>query len=90
MSAQGLLRGLGSVVRKAGQALDSLGTAVQGKYGYKEGGAPLAECSQQQDCPCNPTSQSRCHDSQLSLNTMSLSIAFGTVGLELQLTTHSV
>lgn len=48
MSAQGLLRGLGSVVRKAGQALDSLGTAVQGKYGYKEGGAPLAECSQQQ------------------------------------------
>lgn len=38
MSAQGLLRGLGSVVRRAGQALDSLGTAVQGKYGYKEGG----------------------------------------------------
>ncbi|CAL5228724.1 g11909 [Coccomyxa viridis] len=37
MSAQGLLRGLGSVVRRAGQALDSLGTAVQGRYGYKEG-----------------------------------------------------
>lgn len=38
MSAQGLLRGLGSVVRKVGQALDSFGTVVQGKYGYKEGG----------------------------------------------------
>ena len=29
---------MGSIVRKAGQALDSLGLAVQGKYGYREGG----------------------------------------------------
>lgn len=32
-----LLRGLGSVLRGAGQAIDSLGSAMQGRYAIKEG-----------------------------------------------------
>jgi hypothetical protein len=38
MSAQKILRGLGNIFRQTGQAIDTLGLKVQGKYGYKEGG----------------------------------------------------
>ena len=38
MSAQKILKSLGGIIRQTGQALDTLGLSIQGKYGYKEGG----------------------------------------------------
>ena len=35
-----ILRGVGSVLRQAGRAVDSFGASLQGKYAYRESCAP--------------------------------------------------
>ena len=66
MSAQRIFSALGSILRQTGQTIDAIGLRLQGRFGYREGGACLRSLS------APVYSDLQCYTSQTNLSRWTL------------------